>query len=162
MADSKNFLDRRLFGINMGGALDEAKTRIGSMLTPTQPPPSTMTPQGVDAPYTPKYPLEKKSLNALGEKITGIVEDPRNAWIGMGPMAGMAKIAKGASSIRYSDAVTKIRELLSRTDPEGLARMEKALPFDARTPEDLQKDYNFLFRTSKQRIVPDDPGMSGE
>lgn len=62
-----NFLNRRLFGVNIGGALDELKTRIGARMRQTPP----IQPQGVDALYTPKYPFKIKSNKIVEDSEDG-------------------------------------------------------------------------------------------
>lgn len=49
-----------------------------------------------DEPDPSYVPTGGPSLNVLGNKIMGIAEDPRNAWIGLGPIGMATKIPKAA------------------------------------------------------------------
>lgn len=62
-------------------------------LQPMPAPTPGMTADQPDPAYTPRKPL-----NELGARILGIVEDPRNAWIGLGPVGMATKMPKAAKA----------------------------------------------------------------
>lgn len=71
------------------------KEPVNSLAPMIAPTPGVMTDQP-----DPAYTSRQNPLNVLGLRVMGAMEDPRNAWIGMGPVAAMAKIPKAAKAVK--------------------------------------------------------------
>lgn len=67
----------------------EGRKRQANPLSYMKPPP--MPPTEPDPSYTPRDPI-----NAMGQRLMDVAEDPRNAWIGLGPASMMARVPKMA------------------------------------------------------------------
>jgi hypothetical protein len=75
-----NYFAERLFNRTTG------REPLGELQPMPAPDPMVME-SGPDTAYTPR----QNPLNVLGSRLLGIAEDPRNAWIGMGGVAGIVK-----------------------------------------------------------------------
>lgn len=67
-------------------------------LKPLPAPTPGMLNDDPDPAYTPR----ENPLNVMGQRIMNVVEDPRNAWIGLGPIGMATKIPKAAKgAVKY-------------------------------------------------------------
>jgi hypothetical protein len=83
----------------MGREIEGAVNELGARLFgagPARPVAYPMLPPKIQEEPDPAYTPRQNPLNVLGSRLMGIAEDPRNAWIGAGPVAMMAKIPKTA------------------------------------------------------------------
>lgn len=64
-------------------------------LQPMPAPTPGMTADQPDPAYTPM----RNPINVLGERLMNVAEDPRNAWIGLGPAGLATKIPKAGKQL---------------------------------------------------------------
>lgn len=117
----------------------------------------------------PQPPLTEPNppwYNKLGERLMQIAEDPRNQWIGMGPMAGMAKIPKLAKEV--GGAVLSVSERIARAKtpmmmsattkdgkplikiPDALIKKHDLKYLGAELPEDAAEGLHYFDVTPRQ------------